>query len=50
MTACLNKLIGGRMHLNATTSNGYSVGGGFIANVYHVGLSTGIKVRQFVHS
>jgi len=38
------------MHLNTTTSNGYTVCGGLIANINHMGLATGIKVRQFVHS
>jgi hypothetical protein len=38
------------MHLNTTISNGYTVCGGLIANIDHVGLATGIKVGQFVHS
>ena len=46
----LNQFIGGSMHLNTATSNGYTVCGGLIANIYHMGLAAGIKVRQFVHS
>jgi hypothetical protein len=49
MTSRLNQFIGGSMHLNTTTSNGYSVGGGLIANIDHMGLATGIKVCKFVH-
>jgi hypothetical protein len=49
MTARLNELIGVRIHLNPASRNRYPVGRSFIANIDHMRLATGIKMRQFVH-
>ncbi len=45
MCTGLNQFIGVRIHLNTASGNGYPVGRSFIADVDHMGLATGIKMR-----
>jgi hypothetical protein len=50
MTARLNEFIGVRIHLDTASRNRYPMGRGFVANINHMRLAAGIKMRQFVHT